>query len=325
MYFNILIMTDNNANVFVSSMIRIDKRLKYYGEGSISNISLLKMIYKYACYSSSYDCLQKLDAMVSILQQKDPEICMNVINSSSSGFFPASSPSVSIPSNSSNTAPTVNANSITVSATTYTFSASEFLQGFTDAEGDGPGNIVIKTLPAAGVLKLSGNLVSAGQVITQANVPNLTYTRDANTSYSSSFTWSVFDNNQNPMQSSAVTMSISVLANTDNIPATIGDNTIYSENREVTILTLSMFTTDTVLPYSDVEGDLLHSIRIDDISLDNVGEFTISGIPIVVGDIITRAQIEAGEFIHTGPDQDAVSSDVFAFSARDSGSMVWVQ
>jgi hypothetical protein len=318
-------MTDNNANVFVSSMLRIDKRFKFYGAGSIANISLLKMIYKYACYSDTYVTLQKLDVMVSLLQQKDPDICMNTLNVTGSGFFPEDSPVVDIPDNSSNTAPTVSANTITLSETIYTFAASEFLVGFADADGDGSGNIVIKTLPGAGTLKLSGVAVTAGQVITQANIPNLTYTRNVDTAYGTSFTWSVYDNNQNPMQSSPATMTVTVLSNTENATPVIGDNTIYPANRAITTLTLAMFTTDTTDPYSDAEGDLLAAIRIDDISLENVGVFKIAGTPIVVGDIITRAQLSAGDFTHEGPDQDSVNSDVFAYSARDEGSLTWVQ
>lgn len=318
-------MTDNNANVFVSSMLRIDKRFKYYGSGSIANISLLKMIYKYACYADTYLHLQQLDAMVSILQQKDQDICVNTINVTGSGFFPEDSPVVDIPDNASNTAPTISANTITVSATTYTFAASEFLVGFADADGDGSGNIVIKTLPGAGTLKLAGIAVTADQIISQASIPNLVYTRSVDTAYGTTFTWSVFDDNQNPMLSAATTMTVTVLANTDNIPATIGDNTIYPLNRAVTVLTLAMFTTDTTAAYSDAEGDLLNAIRIDEISLENVGIFKISGTPIVVGDIITRAQLSAGAFTHEGPNQDSVNSDVFSYSARDEGSLTWVQ
>jgi len=86
-----------------------------------------------------------------------------------------------------------------------------------------------------------------------------------------------------------------------------------------------MFTTGTTAPYSDAEGDLLDAIRIDEISAENVGEFQIDGAAIVVNDIITREQINAGDFKHIGPDQDTVSSDVFCFSARDEGSLTWVQ
>lgn len=318
-------MTDNNANVFVSSMIRIDKRFKFYGSGSITNISLLKMIYKYACYADMYVTLQRLDAMVSILQQKDPDICMNTLNFTGSRFFPEGSPAVNVPNNARNTAPTISANTITVTETTYAFAASEFLVGFYDAEGDGSGDIVIKTLPSAGTLKLSGIAVAAGQAITQANISSLTYTRNVNTAYGTSFTWSVYDNNQNPMQSSPAIMTVTALFNSESTNTIIGDNTIYPANRATTTLTLAMFTTDTTDPYYDLEGDLLAAIRIDEISLENSGVFKISGTPVVVGDIITREQLLAGDFTHEGPDQDSVNSDVFAYSARDEGSLIWVQ
>jgi len=316
-------MTDNNANVFVSSMLRTDKRFKYYGEGPIANISLLKMIYKYACYSETYECLQKLDAMVSVLQQSDPDICMNVL--SGGGFFPEDSPEVDQPDNASNTAPTVDGNTVTVSTETYTFAASEFLVNFADADGDGSGDIVIKTLPAGGgTLTYSSVAVTIGQVISQANIPNLVYTRNVDTPYGDSFTWTVFDDNQIPQQSAAATMTVTVLANTENAPAVIGDNTIYPANRVETILTLAMFTTDTTAAYSDAEGDLLDAIKIIEISLENTGVFYIEGSPIVVGDIITREQMNAGDFKHVGPDQDAISSDVFEFQGRDEGSLEWV-
>ena len=72
-------MKPNNANVFICSVENYDKQLKYYGEGSLSEISLLKLLYKYAGFSPSYDCLNRIDAMISNLQQSDKNICTNMI------------------------------------------------------------------------------------------------------------------------------------------------------------------------------------------------------------------------------------------------------
>ena len=72
-------MKPNNANVFICSVENYDKQLKYYGEGSLSEISLLKLLYKYAGFSPSYDCLNRIDAMISNLQQSDKNICTNII------------------------------------------------------------------------------------------------------------------------------------------------------------------------------------------------------------------------------------------------------
>lgn len=315
-------MTLNNANVFISSMLRTDKRFKYYGEGPIANINLLKMIYKYACYSTDYADLQRLDAMVSILQQSDPDICMNILGGS---FFPEDSPEITVPDTLSNTAPTVLGNTVILSGTTYTFVASEFLTSFDDADGDASSNIIIKTLPdVVGGLALNGVPVIIDQTISQSDIPNLVYTRDVNTAYGDLFTYAVYDNNQNPLPSNTVSMTVTVLSNTENASAVIGDNTIYPENRVETILTLAMFTTDTTAPYSDAEGDLLDAIRIVEISLENSGTFYINGVQMVVGDIITREQMNAGDFKHVGPDQNSISSDVFEFEGRDEGSLEWV-
>ena len=69
----------------------------------------------------------------------------------------------------------------TAEDTAYTFAAADF--GFTDPN-DSPANVFnrvkITTLPGAGTLKLSGMAVTAGQFITVANIPNLTFEPAAN-------------------------------------------------------------------------------------------------------------------------------------------------
>ena len=66
----------------------------------------------------------------------------------------------------------------TAEDTAYTFAAADF--GFTDPN-DIPANafsrVQITTLPAAGTLKLSGTAVTAGDFITVADIPNLTFSR----------------------------------------------------------------------------------------------------------------------------------------------------
>jgi len=320
-------MTPNNANVFLSSVARTDKRFKYYGTGSIENISLLKMIYKYACYAGDYDTLQKLDRLVSLLQQMDPDICVNVHNAVGSGFFPEDNPDVSIPDTSNNTAPTITVGSVTVGADDNTYSVfviGDFTNSFSDADGDGIGDVVIKTLPVNGTLTYNSIDVTTNQVIPKESIGSLVYTRNSTLGYSTNFNYAVYDDNQNPLQSNTVQMAIEVIV-ASNQPATIGDNTIYSDNREVTILTLAMFTSGLTAPYNDPEADLIDAIRIDDISSTNVGVFKLNGIAISELDIITREQLNASLFTHEGPNQDTISSDVFGFSARDEGSLIWVQ
>ncbi|PLP59418.1 hypothetical protein CYK37_08820 [Mesorhizobium loti] len=81
--------------------------------------------------------------------------------------------------------------------TTYTFTAADF--GFSDPN-DSPANalaaIVITSVPANGVLSLGGTPVTAGQVITAANIANLTWTPTANANGAAlaSFSFQVRDN-----------------------------------------------------------------------------------------------------------------------------------
>ena len=69
----------------------------------------------------------------------------------------------------------------TAEDTAYVFAAANF--GFTDPN-DIPVNafnrVKIATLPAAGTLKLSGTAVTAGDFVTVANIPNLTFEPAAN-------------------------------------------------------------------------------------------------------------------------------------------------
>ena len=61
----------------------------------------------------------------------------------------------------------------------HTFAASEF--GFSDIDvGDSLQSIKITQLPAAGSLTLNGTAVTANQVITAADIPNLVFTPAAN-------------------------------------------------------------------------------------------------------------------------------------------------
>ncbi len=106
--------------------------------------------------------------------------------------------------------------------------------GFTDPK-DTPANafanVIITTLPTTGVLKLSGVAVTAGQVISVANIPNLTWTPALNSAGTavSAFTFQVQDNgatgglNQNTDQSpNTITFNVNAVndAPVNSVPAT---------------------------------------------------------------------------------------------------------
>ncbi|MEQ9373096.1 MAG: tandem-95 repeat protein [Coleofasciculus chthonoplastes F3-SA18-01] len=60
------------------------------------------------------------------------------------------------------------------------FSQTDFSHAFSDVESDNPSQIKIQSLPDAGILKLNGIAVTAGQIVTLADVNNLTFTPNPN-------------------------------------------------------------------------------------------------------------------------------------------------
>lgn len=116
--------------------------------------------------------------------------------------------------------------------TAYNLTVADF--GFTDPN-DSPANafanVIITTLPTTGTLSLSGVPVTAGQVVSVANIPNLTWTPAANSTGSgvSAFTFQVQDNgaiggsNQNTDQSpNTITFNVNEVndAPVNTVPAT---------------------------------------------------------------------------------------------------------
>jgi len=65
-------MKTKDARVFTESVKLASGRLENYGDARLSGIHLLKLIYKYASYSTTYNQLKRFDSMVSTLQLTDP-------------------------------------------------------------------------------------------------------------------------------------------------------------------------------------------------------------------------------------------------------------
>lgn len=104
-------------------------------------------------------------------------------------------------------------------------------------------------------------------------------------------------------------------------PSAVGNNTIAVSNRAVTILTLAMFTTLTTPAYADPEGDPVDALRVDTLPVDGV--LKLNGVLVLLGDIISAADINLNLFTYESPDQDALDTDDFQFSLRDTGSLIF--
>lgn len=260
--------------------------------------------------------------LTSELVYRNPTVlCSNKITTSTNNLPKTSNPNIV------NTAPTVSPVTIAIlEETSYTFKVTDFTNSFTDAEGDSWEKLIIYPTGLSGTLLYNGVTVTNILEINVSDVTKLIYVREDEAVFSESIPFRISDNNTNRLYSSIITNTITgtVIAS-DNLPATLGDNTIYVDNRVTTVLSLAMFTSLLQPPYNDPEGDLIDAIRIDDISTANTGIMYLNGVEITIGTIITREELAASLFTHIGPDDSSLSTDSFAFSARDEGSLTWVQ
>ena len=196
-------MENKNANIFVSSVAKISERLKFYGDASLENISLLRLIYKYACYANSQTQLKALDKMVSRLQIEDSIICLEA---QSSGVVSYTPPAGIVTIGETNARPTLGAASITVGEEVdeYTFTYADLFSGYSDDAGGTPSSFVISQLPLqsnGGKVYYDGIEVVAGQLLYDAT--KLTYTRGGDAAYSDYFNFYANDDNtQLPLSSS---------------------------------------------------------------------------------------------------------------------------
>ena len=314
-------MKDNHAKVFVASLKNISKKLTYYGDADIRYINMLKLIYKYVEYSTVQTELQELDKKVSWMQRSQKEICME--KQANLGYIQTAitSSTVDITINS----PTLDDVSITVTSTGYYITIDEMLAGYSDPNNTDASLVVISTLPANGILYYGTDLVVAGQSYIIVDDMEFSYVRESSSSYSSSFTYTVYNSAEVPLESNTATLSITADEITsENEPATIGDTALFSDNRETITLTLANFTTDAVAAYDDPDGDALDAIRIDRISGTNAGTFYYYGTEVVVDQVITAGDLSAGAFTYGAPDINSIQTDVLEVSIRDAGSLEWV-
>ncbi|MDY0746607.1 cadherin-like domain-containing protein [Paucibacter sp. R3-3] len=197
----------------------------------------------------------------------------------------------------------------------YTFIADDF--GFGDADGNALLAVKITTVPGAGSLSLNGVAVTAGQVISLADITagNLKFTPapNANGAVYASFTFQVQDdggtaNGGVDVDPTPRTMTINVTA-VNNAPS--GTDKTVSTNED-TAYTFSAAD----FGYTDVDvGDMLGAVRID--TLPAAGSLTLSGVAVTAGQVIAAADI--GNLVFTpAPDANGTGYASFTFSVRDS-------
>jgi hypothetical protein len=109
-----------------------------------------------------------------------------------------------------------------------------------------------------------------------------------------------------------------------NLPASeVGDGTGSTQYGVAIVFTRAMFTTNTVPPYADPEGDAALNLKIT--SLPLAGLLKFNSVNCTINQIVSFADIDSGLFTYV-PDNgnvDAYSTN-FTFSIADAGNGTFV-
>ncbi len=97
--------------------------------------------------------------------------------------------------------------------TAYTFDPNDFINAFSDPDGDNLEGIQIISLPENGTLNLNGAAVEEGQEIQAEEIGNLTFTPNPDAPGDASFTWNGFDGTEYSLADGTVNLSVSPVEN----------------------------------------------------------------------------------------------------------------
>lgn len=319
-----------NKQILVTSINKEINKSKKYGKLDLTILYFFNLLRYYIDYTNNKIELnaenKHLKLLIQNLKYKYPDIICNykIIDSQiiDNNILP----------------PTISNNQVDLNGMYYyTFKNEDFIENYTDTQNLLYNKLII--FPSKlnqGKLLFNDVEVTSPLEIDLLNDFILQYTFDSNGQVDPFDTSEInkeeinqiFDfkvSNQKNIYSVTKEISITNSVYQVNQSATIGDIFITADNRTETTLNLNTFTNLMSPPYSDPENDLIDAIRIDSISSSNQGVFLYNGIQIQDGDIISKADLEADLFKHIGPNTDSLATDSLEFSARDSGSLIWVQ
>ena len=228
--------------------------------------------------------------------------------------FSASAYTMTIDVNAVNDPPTGGSNTVTTDEdVTYTFSSADFMVGYNDPDGDPFARIRVTSLETAGSLELNSTAVTLNQVITAAQLGNLTFDPVADQSGAPYATFGFEVGDATSFSASAYTMTIDV--NAVNDPPIGGSNTV-TTNEDVThTFSAANFT----IGYNDPDGDPFAEIRVT--SLETVGNLLFGGNPVTLNQVITNAQLGANQLTFVPlAGQSGSPYDTFDFEVGDGSA-----
>ncbi|WP_412468438.1 Calx-beta domain-containing protein [Pedobacter sp. KLB.chiD] len=165
------------------------------------------------------------------------------------------------------------------------FTATDFTNHFTDADGDALVKIQVVTLPPAaqGVLKLNGNDIVSGQEIPAAELSNITFVPAPNFNGNVTFKW----NGSDGTVYATVPNNVNIVITAVNDVPTINSISLTTAEDVNVSFTLANFTSN----YSDLEGDALAKIRLSNLPSNTQGTLLLNGLAITAGQEILASDI----------------------------------
>ena len=196
--------------------------------------------------------------------------------------------------------------------TSYTFRLGNF--HYNDEESEVLRAVKIESVPESGKgeLVLDGNLVSAGDSVSRAELDGgkLVYVPPENgygITYAS-FTFKVNDGTADSEQT--YTMGIDVVAVND-LP-TSGNSRLRTEEDS----SYELRTSD--ISYEDPDGDILSSVKILTVPVEERGELRLDGSLVRGGDSVSKAELDGGKLIYVPPsNRNGVALASFTFKVND--------
>ncbi|RJF96743.1 DUF4347 domain-containing protein [Noviherbaspirillum cavernae] len=220
-----------------------------------------------------------------------------------------------------NDAPSGTGNTLTIDEDgTHTFTAADF--GFADIDGNSLLAVRITSLPTAGSLTLNGSAVTAGQVISVADIAagllKFTPAANAHGANYASFTFQVQDsggtlNGGVDLDPTPRSFTFHV-ASVNDAPSGTGNVVTVYENMSHVFTVADFGFSDS----SDSPANGLLAIKIT--TLPTAGSLTLNGVAVTAGQFIDVADIAAGKLVFT-PVANANGAGYagFTFQVQDNG------
>lgn len=196
---------------------------------------------------------------------------------------------------------------------------------YNDPEGDGPLNLKILVLPdpGRGILTHDGVEITTGMLpyelpIIDLGLAKLRYVPVNNIgAYEEHIQFDISDVGSglySGLSTGKILFNVGLVPNQN---PTIGDGSATMDYQGTLVFTVDMFTTDTVPPFSDPEGDLPYELKI--LTLPDEPGMKLNGNDCTINQVIPFPDIAAGLFTYTNDDPLDTNGDIqsFTFAIRD--------